>query len=166
MTHVIKCETQHHQLVEVPADKLIQRFSVYGVFIKAGQVLAVKTHSDNWELPGGTPEPGETLEQGLRRELLEEVSIRPTIGRLFYIRESFYFTPSQKAYHSLQFYFMVQSDDTPQFSAEAKEHAFVPIQDIHKDNTNTSSYLALQHTEAGGLTFDHWDPAHQAHPTQ
>ncbi|MBR4106017.1 MAG: (deoxy)nucleoside triphosphate pyrophosphohydrolase [Alphaproteobacteria bacterium] len=33
-----------------------------------------------WELPGGKPEPGETLPQTLKRELKEELSIDTIIG--------------------------------------------------------------------------------------
>ena len=152
----IKAETQQKKLVEVDTDKIVQRLSAYGVLLRDDKVLVVKTHSDNWEIPGGTPEQGETLEQGLTRELKEEVGVDAIIGRMFYMRESFYHSPSGKVYHSLQFYFLITADNSP-IAAEAKEHAFIPIKGLTAQNANKSAYLALQHLSGGALQYDLWD---------
>lgn len=37
-------------------------------------------HAGGWELPGGKLEPGESLEAGLRRELVEELDIEVDLG--------------------------------------------------------------------------------------
>ena len=142
----IKAETQQKRLVDVSADSVTQRLAAYGVLLKDDKVLVVKTRSNNWEIPGGAPEKGETLEQGLRRELMEEVGMRARIGQMFYMRESFYHTPSGKTYHSIQFYFLIHTDDSPA-AAEAKEYAFMAIKDLTEDITNSSSYLAIQSLE-------------------
>lgn len=48
---------------------------VYGVcFTKEGKVLIVKNLGD-WIIPGGTPEPGESVHQTLKREVDEEASV-------------------------------------------------------------------------------------------
>jgi 8-oxo-dGTP diphosphatase len=50
----------------------VDRPSVYGiVFDAAGRVLVVE-EDDEYYLPGGGIDPGEDLETGLRRELIEE----------------------------------------------------------------------------------------------
>jgi 5-methylcytosine-specific restriction enzyme A len=64
-----------------------------GVLIEQGKVLIAKRGGSGemagkWELPGGKVEPGETLEQCLHRELLEELQIRVKVGK--YVGESIY----------------------------------------------------------------------------
>jgi ADP-ribose pyrophosphatase YjhB (NUDIX family) len=152
----IKAETQQKKLVEVDADKVVQRLSAYGAYLKDNKVLVVKTHSDNWEIPGGTPERGETLEQGLGRELKEEVNVDAVIGRMFYMRESFYHSPSGKTYHSLQFYFLI-TVDSPPIAAEAKEYDFIPITDLTARNANRGTFLALKHLSGKTLQYDLWN---------
>ena len=49
---------------------------VYGVcFTNEGKVVIVREPGKYWNIPGGKPESGETPEQTLRREMLEEVSV-------------------------------------------------------------------------------------------
>ena len=40
-----------------------------------GRILMAKESSDEWQLPGGGLEHGETIEQGLRREIHEELDV-------------------------------------------------------------------------------------------
>lgn len=49
--------------------------SIKGVLLLDGKVLLVRNDRDEWELPGGRMELGETPEQTLAREFEEELSI-------------------------------------------------------------------------------------------
>lgn len=153
---MVKAETQQKELVDIESDAIKQRISAYGVLLRNNDVLMVKTHSDSWEMPGGTPEPGETLKQGLKRELEEEVNLRAKVGPLFYVRESYYHSPSGKSYHSFQFYFFIEAASTP-LAAGTETCSFVPLHQLTPQNTNNSTYLALQHINHDGLAYDLWD---------
>ncbi|MBX4150736.1 NUDIX domain-containing protein [Paenibacillus lautus] len=64
-----------------------------GILIEEGKVFIAKRGgtgetAGKWELPGGKVEPGETPEQCLRRELLEELQIGVKVGK--YVGESVY----------------------------------------------------------------------------
>lgn len=56
------------------------------VFIKNGRVMICrrppnKGNALKWEFPGGKSEPGETLEECLKRECEEELGIEISVGR-------------------------------------------------------------------------------------
>lgn len=68
-----------------------------------------------WEFPGGKLENNEPLEEGVRRELREELGISAEIGTLFHHQHYVY--PDGGAYDV--FYYLVKN-----FSGEIVNHAF------------------------------------------
>jgi 8-oxo-dGTP pyrophosphatase MutT (NUDIX family) len=58
--------------------------SVKGVLLRtidaSVEVLLLRNERDEWELPGGRPEAGETPEECLSREILEETGLMVEVG--------------------------------------------------------------------------------------
>jgi 8-oxo-dGTP diphosphatase len=64
---------------------------VGGVAIEGGRVLLIRRGSPplegEWSIPGGTLEAGETLIEGVRRELREETNLEVRVGELIEVFE-------------------------------------------------------------------------------
>lgn len=67
--------------------------SVKGVLINGGKALLLQNPRQELELPGGRPDAGETFQQALRREVLEETGLRVKVGR--YIDTWIYDIPAE-----------------------------------------------------------------------
>ena len=80
-----------------------------------GRVLFDRTHHPGkapfYWLPGGGVEPGETAEEALRRELIEEASLVITVERLLYVSENL-FVESGDYRHEVILYFLARAGET------------------------------------------------------
>lgn len=88
-----------------------RRVNVRAIVFKNGKLLAqtFKTPEGEtawWGTPGGGLELGESLHQGLHREMIEETGIAPVIGKLLFIQQ---FDDGTK--EQLEFFFHVENPE-------------------------------------------------------
>lgn len=71
---------------------------VGGIVIDRGRTLLIRRGTEpllgEWSIPGGTLELGETLEQGVARELLEETGVRVRVLELIEVFDRIYLEDS------------------------------------------------------------------------
>lgn len=92
-----------------------RRVGVRAIIYKDGKILAVKHKSrvggskDFWCIPGGGLDPGESLEDGLRREIYEELGIEAKPSRLLFIQQ---FTSTREGHdEELEFFYLVENPE-------------------------------------------------------
>jgi ADP-ribose pyrophosphatase YjhB (NUDIX family) len=97
-----------------------------------GRVLFDRTHHPGkapfYWLPGGGVEPGETAEEALRRELIEEASLVIRVQRLLYLSENL-FVESGEYRHEVILYFLAEAGETlPGAPVDLRNHEWHPPQ--------------------------------------
>jgi 8-oxo-dGTP diphosphatase len=83
------CHDVHGNTTEVPVSELSFRPSQYGVIIKDGKVLLVPQW-DGYDFPGGGLELGESLEEGLKREIREETGLESEVKDAILVTQDYY----------------------------------------------------------------------------
>lgn len=69
-------------------DNYLMRVRVTGIYVEAGEILLVKQKvgaDREWSLPGGKLERGESLADGMTREMKEETGLDIKVNRLLYV---------------------------------------------------------------------------------
>ena len=93
---------------------------VGGVVIRDGRALLIKRGSaplkNQWSIPGGTLELGESIQEGVRRELLEETGIEVRVGELIEVFDRIF----RDADGKIQYHFVIVDYLCEAISGEAR----------------------------------------------
>jgi ADP-ribose pyrophosphatase YjhB (NUDIX family) len=106
----------------------------HGILERDGRILLAASAYPNhaqplWNLPGGRQRAGETLDQTVRREFLEETQLFVEVNGLRYVSESY---DAAGATHFTGFIFSVSSAGTPRTASDVHvvDVDWVPIDEL------------------------------------
>lgn len=90
-----------------------RRVGVRGIIWHDRKLLLVK-HKDSagrpkdfWAIPGGGLDPGESLVEGVKREIKEELNLEADVGRLLFIQQ--FISTRGDCDEELEFFFLVEN---------------------------------------------------------
>lgn len=126
--------------------------SVHALIHQNGSILLVRRGTEPfkgyWGLPGGAVEVGETLEEGLRREVEEETGLQVKLDRFLYYQDAITRdTAGRVQYHYVIFYFLASATGgSLRAGDDAAAVAWVPVTDVasllHTDSVRQALDLA------------------------
>lgn len=107
-----------------------RRVNLRGIIIKNGKLFCQKLKSshtlhdgDFWCTPGGGIDFGESLHEGLKREMVEETGVEPVIGNLLFIQQ---FMDGER--EQLEFFFHVtNADDYETLDLSSTSHGDIEV---------------------------------------
>lgn len=122
-------------------------FRIAGLGFRDGHVLVHRAaHEDFWTFPGGRAEIGETSVETLKREMVEELGVEVSVGRLLWTVENF-FRYEERDYHEIGFYYAM---DIP------AHFPFHPSDIVHRlrDGKNDLEFKWVKATKAALIALD------------
>jgi ADP-ribose pyrophosphatase YjhB (NUDIX family) len=110
------------------------RIRAAAIIVENGRILLEKHAKDGreyWVLPGGGVDPGETLSEGLRRELREEIGVETETGALAFACEAIAPDASR---HIVQLAFLASiTAGTPRVTGldpRVVDAAWIPVEEV------------------------------------
>jgi mutator protein MutT len=107
--------------------------SIKGVILKNDRVLLVKNTRNEWELPGGRIELGETPGQCLKREIYEELKLHVEIGKIIDAK-LFEVIPGCFVFLTAFLCEMTGDHESIEISHEHTEYQWIKIKDLPRIN--------------------------------
>jgi 8-oxo-dGTP diphosphatase len=121
---------------------------VGGVVIDKGRALLIRRASEplrgEWSIPGGMLELGETLEQGVARELLEETGLQVRVLELIEVFERIVYAPKGESaaggdrlgrprfHYVIADYLCERISGEPAAASDVTDVVFAPEEDLHR----------------------------------
>ena len=110
--------------------KRIFQMRIAGLGFRDGHVLVHRAvHETFWTFPGGRAEVGETSEETLKREMVEELGAEVKVGRLLWAVENF-FRYEERDWHELGFYYLMELPESFPFHPTEIVHRIVDTHEL------------------------------------
>ncbi|WP_244508766.1 NUDIX hydrolase [Rhizobium sp. NFR12] len=110
--------------------KRIFQMRIAGLGFRDGHVLVHRAvHETFWTFPGGRAEVGETSEETLKREMVEELGVEVKVGRLLWAVENF-FRYEDRDWHELGFYYLMELPESFPFHSTDIVHRIVDTHEL------------------------------------
>ena len=140
----------------------MNHFGLYGVCIREGRILCIRKtrgpYRGRFDLPGGTPEEGESLVETLRREMLEETGFQVSAIHQNTIRDVFVTVPGIARVHHEFVLFAIDVEEKNAQTVEdcviseekndSKGIVWVPLEAVSVENASPLVIEAARPTEA------------------
>lgn len=141
--------------------KEMNHFGVYGVCIREGRLLCIRKtrgpYRGRFDLPGGTPEEGESLVETLRREMLEETGFQVSAIHKNTIRDVFVTVSEIARVHHEFVLFTIDVEEkgaqtvedfvTSEEKNDSKGTVWVPLEEVSLTNASPLVIEAARPTE-------------------
>ena len=139
--------------------KEMNHFGVYGVCVREGRILCIRKtrgpYRGRFDLPGGTPEEGESLVETLRREMLEETVFQVSAIHQNTIRDVFVTVPGIARVHHEFVLFAIDVEEknaqdfvTSEEKNDSKGIVWVPLEEVSVENASPLVIEAARPTQA------------------
>jgi 8-oxo-dGTP pyrophosphatase MutT (NUDIX family) len=135
------------QMIRIDATPQRFNFRIAGLGFRNGHVLVHRAvHEDFWSFPGGRAEIGETSVETLKREMVEELGVEVTVGRMLWTVENF-FRYEDDDYHEIGFYYLMEIPEHFPFHATEIVHRL-------KDGESNLEFKWVNATRAALIALD------------
>ncbi|MDD2655957.1 MAG: NUDIX domain-containing protein [Patescibacteria group bacterium] len=109
MNKTVTGEDKDRNKIEMNISDLSWRISVYGIVTKDEKVLMI-SQNFGYSLPGGGIDLGETIENAISREVLDETGYNVQIKKIIDVQTSFFRHPSfNKDVHAIRIFFSCEN---------------------------------------------------------
>jgi 8-oxo-dGTP diphosphatase len=122
--------------------------TVRGIIFKDGKLFCQKLKhekpgkitqiNDFWATPGGHLDAGESLEVGLRREMVEETGVTPKIGPLLFTQQ---YRADNGGFYVEFFYHIINADDYETIDLATTTHGEFEVAEYGFINPDASNIL-------------------------
>jgi 8-oxo-dGTP pyrophosphatase MutT (NUDIX family) len=155
---MVECEALLGGKKLVPSEKLAFRPGVYALIVLEGKVVLLTNRiTGKYALPGGGFEPGEKIEDGLKREIREETGLEVEIGRFAHFEEYFFYHNSlDSAWHMLLFFYFCKPltfdlvEDENVIDEGDEKPRWVDINALQADQFVGQGSITIQLLQRGG----------------